>query len=60
MQLEDYTICRQGVKVTVERLRFEISLHERVEINEQEVIRELRLWIKEQKRALDELDKLSR
>ena len=54
---EDYTICRQGVKLTIERLRFEVTLHERVEINEQEVIRELRAWIKEQKRALDELDR---
>jgi hypothetical protein len=54
---EDYTICRQGVKLTIEKLRFEVTLHERVEINEQEVIRELRAWIKEQKRALDELDK---
>jgi len=57
MQCEAHTVCYQGVKVTVERLRFEVSLQERVEINEQEVIRELRAWIKEQKRALDELDR---
>jgi hypothetical protein len=57
MLSDEGVIVRQGVKVVIERLRFEVCLQERVEINEQEVVRALRAWIKEQKRALDELDR---
>ena len=53
VRTEERTICHQGVKIVVERFRFEVSCHEKTEVNEQDIVRELRRWIKQQKQSLD-------
>ena len=49
------TICLQGIKTVMENHRFEVTANPRAELNEQELVRMFRGWIKERRKALDAL-----